>query len=108
MDYNDKGSVSMALDCDYMKCVNDIFNLPLPSTDKLIYIALAHYARVNNRSCPNYEALAKDASCSRREAITAVENLCTCKLITKEARGNGPNAYMVFPPNYYSELEASS
>ena len=44
MDYNEKGSVKMAYDCDYFICVNDVFNLPLSSTEKLIYMALTRYA----------------------------------------------------------------
>ncbi len=105
MDYDDEGSVRMAFESDYFMCVNDVFDLPLPSAEKLIYIALTHYAGSNNRTCPKYETLAKDASCSRREAIYAIENLCKCKLITKETRGNVPNAYVVYPPKFYSEME---
>ena len=108
MDYNDKGSVRMAFESDYFMCINDVFDLPLPNTEKLIYIALTNYAGANNRACPNYETLAKDASCSRREAISAIENLCKCRLITKETRGDVSNAYVVYPPKFYCEMEDSS
>ena len=108
MDYNEKGSVKMAYDCDYFICVNDVFNLPLSSTEKLIYMALTRYAGEVNSACPNSETLAKDASCSRRAAIQAIENLRKSRLITKETRGGGANSYVVYPPDYYCEMEDSS
>lgn len=99
----ERGSVRLAFNSGYFMCGNDVFNLPLPSIEKIIYMALTRYAGSNNRAWPNYETLARDASCSKRRAIDAVNTLCQCKLIAKETRGNRSNIYMVFPPKYYCE-----
>ncbi len=105
MERNDKGSVRMAFESGYFMCGNDVFDLPLPSAEKLIYMALTRFAGSNNRAWPSYEKLAKSASCSKRRAVYAVETLCKCKLITKENRGNRSNVYVVYPPKFYCEVE---
>ena len=101
--YEKSGSVKLAFNSGYFICGSDVFSLPLPGPEKLIYMALIRYGGSNNRAWPNYDTLAKDASCSRRRAIDAVARLCSCRLIAKENRGNRSNVYMVFPPKYYCE-----
>ncbi len=104
MAFNDeKSSVKLAFNSGYFMCGNDVFTLPLPSPEKLIYVALTRYAGSNNRAWPNYDTLARDSSCSRRRAIDAVNRLCRCRLVAKEGRGNRSNVFMVFPPKYYCE-----
>lgn len=93
--------VVLAYDTGYFMCGNDVFELPLPSVEKLIYMALIKYAGTNNRAWPSYETLARDASCSRRRAVYGVDLLCKCKLVVKERRGNRSNIYMVYPPSFY-------
>jgi len=105
---SDKGSVRMAFESGYFMCGNDVFGLPLGSTEKLIYIALTRYAGSNNRAWPKYETLAKDASCSKRRAVYAIEELCKCRLITKETRGNRSNVYVVYPPKFYCAVETDN
>jgi len=101
--HDERSSVKLAFNSGYFMCGSDVFNLPLPGTEKLIYMALTRYAGNNNRAWPSYEKLAKDASCSSRRAIDAVNRLCSCRLVAKEKRGNRSNVYMVFPPKYYCE-----
>lgn len=93
--------VVLAYETGYFMCGNEVFELPLPSVEKLIYMALIKYAGSNNRAWPSYETMARDASCSRRRAIYAVDHLCKCKLVIKEQRGNRSNIYMVYPPSFY-------
>jgi len=93
--------VVLAYDTGYFMCGNDVFELPLPSVEKLTYMALIKYAGSNNRAWPSYDTLARDASCSRRRAVYAVDHLCNCKLVVKERRGNRSNIYMVYPPSFY-------
>lgn len=97
----ESGTVKRAFETAFFCCENEIFNLPLPTTEKLIYMVLTRYAGSNKRAWPAYDTLAKDASCSRRRAIQAVELLCNCRLVVKEKRGNRSNNYLVYPPNYY-------
>jgi len=105
VDRNDKGSVKLAFESGYFMCGNDVFDLPLPGAEKLVYMALTRYAGSNNRAWPKYETLAKDASCSKRRAVYAIERLCKCRLITKETRGNRSNVYVVYPPKFYCEVD---
>ncbi len=65
-------------------------------------MAITRYAGSNNRAWPAYETLADDVNCSRRRVIDAVELLERCKLIEKRKRGNRSNAYLVYPPDYFS------
>ncbi len=99
----ERSSVKLAFNSGYFMCGSDAFSLPLPGPEKLVYMALTRYAGSNNRAWPNYDTLARDASCSRRRAIEAVNRLCSCRLVAKESRGNRSNVYMVFPPKYYCE-----
>lgn len=108
MERSDKGSVRMAFESGYFMCGNDVFDLPLGSTEKLVYMALTRYAGSTNRAWPKYETLAKDASCSRRRAVYAIEELCKCRLIAKETRGNRSNIYVVYPPKYYCAVETEN
>ena len=101
--HDERSSVKLAFSSGYFMCGSDVFNLPLPGTEKLVYMALTRYAGSNNRAWPSYEKLAKDASCSSRRAIEAVNRLCNCRLVAKEKRGNRSNIYMVFSPKYYCE-----
>lgn len=100
---SDKGSVRFAVERGFFSCGNDIFKLDLPAIEKLIYIALNRYAGANNRAWPAYDTLARDASCSKRRAISAVETLCQCNLVQKQTRGNRTNVYLVYPPNYFKK-----
>lgn len=108
MERSEKEGVKMAFESGYFMCGNDVFDLPLPSTEKIVYMALTRYAGSNNRAWPKYETLAKDASCSKRRAVYAIETLCKCRLITKETRGNRSNVYMVYPPKYYCEVDTGN
>ncbi len=101
--HEERSSVKLAFNSGYYMCESDVFSLPLPGPEKLVYMALTRYAGSNNRAWPNYDTLAKDASCSRRRAIDAVNRLCSCRLVAKEGRGNRSNVFMVFPPKYYCE-----
>ncbi len=65
-------------------------------------MAITRYAGSNNRAWPAYETLAIDVNCSRRRIIDAVGLLERCKLIEKRKRGNRSNAYLVYPPDYFS------
>jgi hypothetical protein len=65
-------------------------------------LAITRYAGSNNRAWPAYETLAIDVNCSRRRVIDAVDLLQCCKLIEKRKRGNRSNAYLVYPPDYFS------
>lgn|GEM_PF-2998269 len=65
-------------------------------------MAITRYAGSNNRAWPAYETLADDVNCSRRRVIDAVDLLQRCKLIEKRKRGNRSNAYLVYPPDYFS------
>ena len=77
--------------------------LPLPTIEKLTYLALTRYAGANNRAWPAYETLARDVSCSKRRVIQAVERLVACGLVGKRVRGNRSNIYLLYPPNHYCE-----
>lgn len=105
---DERSSVKLAYSSGYFMCGSDVFTLPLPGTEKLIYIALTRYAGSSNRAWPSYEKLAKDGSCSVRRAIDAVNRLCACRLVMKEKRGNRSNLYMVFPPKHYCEKHHES
>ncbi len=99
----ERDSVKLAFSSGYFMCGSDVFSLPLPGPEKLVYMALTRYAGSNNRAWPKYDTLARDASCSKRRAIDAVNRLCSCRLVAKEGRGNRSNVFMVFPPKYYCE-----
>ncbi len=96
-----ESTISFAVERGFFSCENDTFNLPLSTVEKLIYLALTRYAGTNNRAWPSYNTLAKDASCSRRKAIDAVNALLECGLIEKLSRGNRTNVYLLYPPSYY-------
>ena len=94
-------TIGFAIERGYFSCENNVFNLPIPTIEKLIYLALTRYAGTNNRAWPSYSRLGKDASCSRRRAIDAVNALLDCGLIEKLNRGNRTNVYLIYPPGYY-------
>lgn len=98
-------SIGFAIERGYFSCENNVFNLPIPTIEKLIYLALTRYAGSNNRAWPSYSRLGKDASCSRRRAIDAVNALLECGLIDKLNRGNRTNVYLLYPPGYYRAAE---
>jgi hypothetical protein len=91
-----------AYETGYFICGNDTFSIPLPGTEKLIYMALLKYGGTRNKAWPSQERLGLDASCSRRRAAYAVETLIECGLVVKERRGNRSNLYMVMPPSAYN------
>jgi len=95
------GTVKRAFEAGFFCCENGIFDTDLPTTEKCVYMALTRYAGSNNRAWPSYDTLAKDCSCSRRRAISAVDVLTSSGLVVKEKRGNRTNNYLVYPPSYY-------
>ena len=96
-----ESTIGFAVERGFFSCENEVFSLPLPTIEKLIYLALTRYAGSNNRAWPSYNTLAKDASCSRRKVIDAVKALLDCGLIDKLSRGNRTNVYLLYPPSYY-------
>ncbi len=96
-------SIRFAYDRGFFTCENDVFQLPLSTYDKLIYILLVRYADTNNRAWPSYERLAKEASCSRRKAIQSIQHLESVSLIKKEIRHNKSNVYLIYPARFYKD-----
>ncbi len=95
-------TVKRAYDSSYFCCDNDVFDLPLRTVEKCIYLTIIRYTGTNKQAWPAYETMARDASCSKRRAIQAIKHLCACKLITKERRSNRTNNYLVNAPRCYS------
>ncbi len=100
-----ENTVRFAVDRGFFVCGNDVFDLPLDPIDKLTYLALTRYADSKNKAWPAYNTLAKDVSCSKNRAITAVNRLVACKLVVKVVRGNRSNNYYIYPPEYFCEEE---
>jgi len=100
--------VRFANERGYFICENDVFALPLQPIEKLTYLALTRYAGANNQAWPAYETLARDASCSKRRAITAVKNLISCCLLEKQVRSNKTNLYLIYSPSYFKEKKEVS
>ncbi len=95
--------MKFAIEKGYFTCLNSVFKLPLPTIEKLTYLALTRYADSNNRAWPMYETLARDVSCGRKRVIQAVTRLVQCSLVAKQPRGNRTNIYLVYPPEYHCE-----
>jgi len=79
------GTVKRAFEAGFFCCENGIFDTDLPTTEKCVYMALTRYAGSNNRAWPSYDTLAKDCSCSRRRAISAVDVLTSSGLVEKRS-----------------------
>lgn len=95
------GTVRRAFDAGFFCVENEVWDLPLPGTELLVYMALTRYAGSNNRAWPSNQRLAHDAKCSERRVQQATKRLSDCKLVVKVARGNRTNNYEVYPPGYY-------
>ncbi len=56
-------------------CDSAIFDLDLPSVEKLTFIALSRYFTETDNSMPSNKALARDVGCSEERIAQAVERL---------------------------------
>ena len=56
-------------------CDSDIFDLDLPSVEKLTFIALTSYFTGAEGAMPSIEALARDVGCSEERISLALEHL---------------------------------
>ena len=56
-------------------CDSDIFDLDLPSVEKLTFIALTSYFTGADSAMPSNESLARDVGCSEERIVLAVERL---------------------------------
>ncbi len=56
-------------------CDSAIFNLDLPSIEKLTFIALSRYFTDADSAMPSNKALARDVGCSEERVALAVERL---------------------------------
>ena len=100
-----EGSVRFAVEQGFFVCANALFELPLPTVEKLTYMALCRYAGSNNRAWPSYATLAEDVSSGRKRTIKAVNLLVECGLVEKVPRGNRTNIYLLYPPSYFKNPE---
>lgn len=96
-------SIGFGVERGFFCCENAVFDLPLPTIEKLTYLALVRYAGSNKRAWPSYQTIADDVSCNRKRAIQAVNKLVDIKLVEKDKRGNRSNVYLVYPPQYFVE-----
>jgi len=65
-----KGEYSNCYQCD-----SAIFDLDLPSVEKLTFIALTRYFTSAGSTMPSNEALARDVGCSEERIALAMERL---------------------------------
>ncbi len=56
-------------------CDSSIFDLDLPSVEKLTFIALSRYFTETNNTMPSNKALARDVGCSEERIALAMERL---------------------------------
>ncbi len=56
-------------------CDSAIFDLDLPSVEKLTFIALSRYFTDADSTMPSNEALARDVGCSEERIALAIERL---------------------------------
>jgi len=59
----------------YYFCDSAIFDLDLPSVEKLTFIALTSYFTGADRAMPSNESLARDVGCSEERIALAMERL---------------------------------
>ena len=56
-------------------CDSSIFDLDLPSVEKLTFIALTRYFTSEDSTMPSYNDLARDVGCSEERIALALEHL---------------------------------
>ena len=66
---------TMQASSDCCFCDSAIFDLDLPSVEKLTFIALTSYYNGADRAMPSNESLARDVGCSEERIALAMERL---------------------------------
>ncbi len=57
------------------RCDSEIFNIDVPSIEKLTFIALARYFTDDNTTMPTHQELARGVGCSEKRIAIALERL---------------------------------
>lgn len=83
-----KSNSKLKMEVPYFQVPNDIFNLNLDKHEILVYFYLARCSNQGSKAFPSYNTIAKKCKVSRRTAISAIKNLESKGILSKETRYN--------------------
>tara|TARA_B100000519_G_scaffold197973_1_gene206620 strand:+ start:71 stop:319 length:249 start_codon:yes stop_codon:yes gene_type:complete len=72
-----------------------VWAIPMPATDKLVLLALAHYADDKGRCWPSLEKIGKDTGLHPKSVSRCIGRLKNGKFIKIERRMNNSNMVLI-------------
>ena len=72
-----------------------VWTIPMPATDKLVLLALAHYADDNGQCWPSLDKLGKDTGLHPKSVSRCIRRLKKRKLIETKRRMNSSSIVLL-------------